>query len=299
MPTSRRTFLKNTGLTLAAASLSGMPQILAHNDRNRRPDDMTIQEAIDTIIAEIPGGRKAQTVDTVKSSDPSQKLTGIVTTFLATVDVIRTAIKKGANLIITHEPTYYNHLDETDWLKNDPVYTYKRELLEKNNIVVWRFHDYWHTYRPDGILTGFLRDMKWESYVDDTNDNICVIPETTLEKLAKEFSKKLHLDRCFTVGNPSLTCKRIGLIPGAAGRQMQIGFLRQDIDVLVVGEVSEWETAEYVRDASQAGIKKGLIILGHAQSEEPGMAYLVDWLQDIIPDMPVYHVPATDPFRPV
>ena len=75
--------------------------------------------------------------------------------------------------------------------------------------------------------------------------------------------------------------------------------LQKDIDVLVVGEVSEWETSEYVRDAAAAGMKKGLIILGHAPSEEPGMAYAAAWLRELVPGVPVFHVPSTDAFVPV
>ena len=69
------------------------------------------------------------------------------------------------------------------------------------------------------------------------------------------------------------------------------------MEVLVCGEVREWETTEYVRDAVQAGFKKGLIVVGHALSEEPGMEGLVSWLQPRVPDVPVTHVPAGDPFR--
>lgn len=294
MKPTRRTFLKASGLTLAGTSVMGLSPLFSQT--NHEKSDMTIQELIDQIIAKIPGGKLDQTVDTVKSSDPSRKLTGVVSTFLATVDVIRAAIEKGANLIITHEPTYYNHTDDTEWLANDPVYAYKRELLEKNHIVVWRFHDYWHRHRPDGILTGFLQDMGWENYLDQSRDNICVIPPTNLKKLAKEFKKKLGLGRTFIIGDPDLACTDIALLPGAWGRNSHIGYLQKEIDVLVVGEVSEWETAEYVRDAQLAGMKKGLIILGHALSEEPGMRYLVDWMGVHFPGIPVWHVAATDPF---
>lgn len=67
---------------------------------------LAIQQVIDTIIAAIPGGRKQETVDTVKTGDPAQPVKGIVTTFLATQEVIERTIALGANLIITHEPTF-------------------------------------------------------------------------------------------------------------------------------------------------------------------------------------------------
>lgn len=296
MPTpesSRRHFLKLSGMSLAAVPLVGLTPFPLDSQA------MTIQEVIDKIISQIPGGKQAGTVDTVKSGDPSQAVRGIVTTFLATVDVIRAAIEQDANLIITHEPTYYEHTDGTEWLKDDPVYTYKRDLLEKHNIVVWRYHDYWHTYRPDGILHGLLDRLDWHPYLDENRENTAVIPTISLKKLARFFKKRLDLDRTFIVGDPDLSCHQIGLLPGAWGRGKQIKMLRTDIEVLVVGEVSEWETAEYVRDAAAAGMKKGLIVLGHAQSEEPGMAYAQKWLTKLIPGVPVYHVAAHDPFQPV
>ncbi len=66
---------------------------------------------------------------------------------------------------------------------------------------------------------------------------------------------------------------------------------------MICGESAEWVTCEYVRDAMETGIGKGLIILGHAASEEPGTADVVEWLQPLIPHVPVRFVPAGDPFR--
>jgi hypothetical protein len=60
----------------------------------------------------------------------------------------------GANLVITHEPTFYNHLDETDWLTNDPVFQQKRTYIEQHNLVIWRFHDNLHQHQPDPTMAG-------------------------------------------------------------------------------------------------------------------------------------------------
>ncbi|HEX2948671.1 MAG TPA: Nif3-like dinuclear metal center hexameric protein, partial [Armatimonadota bacterium] len=76
----------------------------------------TVQNVIDTIIAAVPGAPFPGTVDTLKTGDPQQTVTGVGTTFLLTVAVIERAITQGINFIITHEPTFYNHRDETEWL---------------------------------------------------------------------------------------------------------------------------------------------------------------------------------------
>lgn len=296
-PFSRRNFLYLSGTTLAGAPLMAHSWQPFTGQEEPLAKDSTIQEVIDLIVKAC-GNPIEDTVDTVKSGDPSQEVTGIVTTFLATAEVIQKTADQGANLIITHEPTYYNHRDEIDWLKEDAVYQYKRELLEKNGIVVWRFHDYWHQHRPDGILQGFLESVGWENYEDKSRENICVIPPTPLRELAVFFKKKLGLARPFYVGDKDLECRNVGLLPGAWGGRKQMNMLsREDIEVLVVGEVAEWETCEYIRDAAFAGMKKAVIILGHAVSEEPGMKWLVGWLRPRIPAaISIGHVAAGDPF---
>ncbi len=257
----------------------------------------TIQSVIDTILQSIPGAPLADTVDTFKSGDPAQPVTGIVTTFLASYAVIQRAAELGANLIITHEPTFYNHLDETDWIKDDPVYQAKRALLDAHGIVVWRFHDHWHMHQPDGIMSGVVRAMGWEAYLPDATMPLFTLPETTVGALAAELKAKLGVAMLRVVGDLAMPCRRVGLMVGAAGGTWQIGFLGgQSMDVLVTGEIHEWETCEYVRDAIAQGRKLALIVVGHANSEEPGMAYLVEWLRERVPGVPVTHVPVGDPF---
>ena len=100
------------------------------------------------------------------------------------------------------------------------------------------------------------------------------------------------------IGDPHMMCRTVGLAVGAGGGRGQMRFLHHaDLDALACGELNEWETAEYVRDAVHMGRRVGLIVMGHASSEEPGMAYLVEWLAERLPDLAVTHVPAGDPYR--
>jgi len=100
-------------------------------------------------------------------------------------------------------------------------------------------------------------------------------------------------------GDLEMPCRTIALLPGAVGGETQIKMLmRPDVNVVICGESAEWETCEYVRDATAAGVKKALIVLGHANSEEGGMAYFSEWLRQRIPvQIPVTHFVAGDPFR--
>ncbi len=67
-------------------------------------------------------------------------------------------------------------------------------------------------------------------------------------------------------------------------------------DVLICGEVNEWETPEYVRDAIDLGNNIGLVVTGHAPSEEAGMEYVVEWLQKLFTEQKVTFIASGDPF---
>jgi putative NIF3 family GTP cyclohydrolase 1 type 2 len=259
---------------------------------------LTVQDVIDTIFAAVPAQPDSDTVDTVKLGDPAQSVTGIVTTFLATCAVIQQAAALGANLIITHEPIFYNHRDETGWLEGDPVYQAKRRLIDEHNIVIWRFHDYWHQRRPDGIIAGVLKQLGWEAYADPDRTYLCALPPLPLGELVATLKTKLNIPRVRTIGASDMICRRVGLLVGAPGGRVQIEVLgREGLDVLICGEINEREISEYVRDAAYAGQSRALIVIGHANSEEAGMGWLAEWLRPQLPGVPITHVPAGDPLR--
>jgi putative NIF3 family GTP cyclohydrolase 1 type 2 len=256
----------------------------------------TVQAVIDNILTAIPYAPYDETVDVIKTGDPSQEVTGIVTTFLASCEVLQKAVNQGANFVITREPIFYNHLDETDWLANDPVYRAKRKLIDDHGLVIWRFHDYWHSHQPDGILTGVAGALNWSSYRDPASRFGFTIPATRFDDLTADVAGKLGSRRTLTIGRPDMLCSKIALLVGAPGGKWQIEALRGDVDVLIAGEINEWETCEYVRDALLQGLSKGLIVIGHQVSEEAGMAYLVEWLRPRFPDLKIAHIPSGDPF---
>jgi putative NIF3 family GTP cyclohydrolase 1 type 2 len=259
---------------------------------------LTIQQAIDAIIAAVPGAPFRDTVDAVKVGDSSQEITSIVVTFLATCDVIEQAIQLGANLIITHEPTFYNHPDETDWLSNHSVYAAKRQLIAENNIVIWRFHDYLHSLPPDSTFMGLLNELQWDANGSPEHPYICSIESMTLMELGQYIKERLGLQTVRVVGDLTSRCERVALLPGFPPAAWQMGSLGEaGADVLITGEIHEWETSEYVRDATHLGLKKGLIVIGHMASEEPGMRRIIPWLEEQLPNVPIHFVSSGSPFH--
>lgn len=260
----------------------------------------TVQAVIDVVIRES-GGRMWRTVDGVKIGDARRQVTGVVTTFLATAAVIERAADLGANLILTHEPTFYEHRDETDWLTNDPVYRAKRGLLEERRMVVCRLHDYLHrNLAADDFYAGMAAALEWQGYADPDRPFLCSIPSVSLAELVALIKERLGVRVVRVVGDLTMTCRRVALMVGASGVGSHVrAFNDGHADVVVAGEVHEWETAEYARDALALGLGRALVVVGHAASEEAGMARLAVRLRDRFPTVVVTHVPAGDPFQVV
>jgi putative NIF3 family GTP cyclohydrolase 1 type 2 len=294
--TDRRRFIANVFKTTAATAFTAAPGMSIAKDFFMRKGAYTVQDVIDLILKEIPGAPFQQTVDTIKSGSPDAKVTGIVTTMFATIDVIKQAAQLKANFIIAHEPTFYNHIDDINWVADNHVVREKQALLSKNDITVWRFHDYWHAHNPDGIGYGVLKRTDWLQYYKPP-ELVLNIPRTSLNGITLHLKSSLGIERVRVIGDPAQTCERVALLPGAAGGQMQIALVEKEKpDVLIVGEVHEWETAEYIRDARILGNKTALVVLGHALSEEPGMEYLVEWLQPKLNGIKITHVASNNPF---
>jgi putative NIF3 family GTP cyclohydrolase 1 type 2 len=241
----------------------------------------------------------AKTVDTFKAGDPDTPVTGIAVTMMATYDVLERASAMGDNLVITHEPTFYNHLDDTDTFRkqDDPVWAQKEKFIADHHMVVWRFHDGWHLHQPDGILLGMTRALGWENFEDKTQNHIFVLPEMTVRDLANEIDRKLDIRVMRVVGDPAMKVSRVAFLPGAAGSAKQIQLLeRPEVEVLLIGEVPEWETVEYAADAVSEGKQKVLLILGHVKSEQEGMAECTRWLRSFISEVPVGFVFTKEPY---
>jgi putative NIF3 family GTP cyclohydrolase 1 type 2 len=244
-----------------------------------------------SIIKNTGANEIPKTVDVLKEGDSQTPVTGIVTCMFATMDVLKQAVSKNCNLIIAHEPLYYNHLDETTSLQNDPVYLEKKKFIVDHNLVVWRIHDYIHSMHPDGIEMGMIDKLGWKDKLAKGSTNQFVFPGITLNELLKNLKTTFPKNAFYVIGNPEMKVTNVHLAEGAPGSALHIRLLEDNnIDVLIAGESQQWETYEYMRDAVSQGKKKAIIFLGHINSEEYGMNYFASWLKSYIKDVPVSFV---------
>jgi putative NIF3 family GTP cyclohydrolase 1 type 2 len=285
----------NSPLVCATMLLAISTSFLPAHAQRPKPTARTI---VEEIKKQVGVEWQQDTVDTFKAGDADTPVTGVAVTMMATLDVLERASARGLNFVITHEPTFYAHLDTPEGMpQNDPVWAEKRAFIEKHNMVVWRFHDHWHMRHPDGIEAGVVHTLNWEKFQTPNNQYLFALPETTLQKLAEEVASKLRSPVVRVVGQPDMKVTKVGLSPGAAGFESETHALeRDDVQVLLVGETREWETVEYAADAVTEHRKKALIVIGHIPSEQPGMEECSRWLKTFVKDVPIEFVPAKQPF---
>ena len=259
---------------------------------------LTAAEVMQRVLAATGATPPTNTVDTLKAGDPNTVVTGIATTFMDTYAVLEQAVSSGDNLIITHEPTFYNHLDDQGALTGDPVLQQKLSYIREHHLVIWRFHDTWHLRQPDGILAGVVAQFGWEAYEGASDPHVFTLPATTVGAIAADLQKRTGARLIRIVGNSALRASGVALYPGASGEDKQIKALEQDnVQLLVAGEAREWETVPYVQDAAGEGRSKALILLGHEVSEEAGMQECARWLRTLFPKLPVNFISAGEPFH--
>jgi len=357
---SRRDFV-----ALTAAGAVATPFLL-DNGLARAAAGVTAQDIVDRIKKNIGVDWSSDDVDTFKAGDPSTIVTGIVTTSMATLDVLQKAVQAGANLVITAAPTFYSRADlstpagrgfgaggagrgqpprgagpgtatapspatvsgpgtgasapmpptppmpqpavppgqppaaPTITAPPDPVYAGKNAFIEKHKLVVFRLTQHWNQRKPDPRAQGLAAAMGWTKYKAGDDALRYEVPGITLETLASQLKKTLGTRGGIRViGDRTMTVRKIGLLPGYTMIQASIAMM-PGVDVIVTGEVQEWESATYAQDVAFAGVKKGFISIGRVVNEAPGMQVCTDWLKTIVPEVPMRFISAGDPYwRPL
>ena len=251
---------------------------------------MTCQELINELkaMAATPIDEN-QTCDTFKSGDPSAEIVGIAVSMFATPDVVRKASECGANLLIVHEPTYYNHFDTE---KNDcPPASLKEKLIKDSGITIFRFHDYAHSCSPDLICEGELKysGLKGEfreGKYSAVNDFILDEPMSALQ-LAKTLEEKLGIKHIRIAGNAHAEGRKISCNFGTPGHLVES---LAESDFVLTGEICEWQLGEIARDYGQLGFNKAILVMGHIGSERAGMKHLADILVQRHPELSIQYI---------
>lgn len=217
--------------------------------------------------------------DTCRHGDPNVEVSKVGVAMIATPEVIRAVKEWGAQLLIVHEPTYYNHMEEHS---DEKIENKKHEIIQESGIAIYRYHDHPHYTKPDLIAAGQLKKLGLQGDIEytDTFDLVRLHLETPITpvELAKHIEKKCGIKHVRICGARNSLCTEISALFGASGLEFE-ELKRDNSEIVLTGETCEWMCAEYARDAAQLGYNKALIIMGHIGSERDGMEYVAELLK--------------------
>ena len=271
-------------------------------------EPLTAEAVVRRLQSELGGDWPAAGPDGVKAGDPATVVKGIATTAMATLDVLKEAVKAKANLIVTYEPTFYGRADgrapaapgggrgQFGVSPDDPVLKAKREFIEKNGIVVFRLRDHWQTRKENDMVTGLADALGWSSGRVKSDDALYDIPAATAEETVNLIRRRLNIRGGLRgVGDRKATIRRVLLHPGS----MTPAIMWQrygEVDMVIAGEVREWENTLYAADIFTAGEKRALVTIGRVVSEDPGMRACAEWLKTAVKEVPSKWIGAGDPY---
>ncbi|MBE7021438.1 MAG: hypothetical protein E7411_08420 [Ruminococcaceae bacterium] len=227
--------------------------------------------------------------DVCKAGDPEKEVRKVAVTMFPTVKVIKEAVEWGADLLIVHEPLYFNGREEVN--ENDKVATAKKELVEKSGLTIFRYHDHPHYTVPDIIAKGEFKYMQLPGRYESTEifDLARFYPDEpiTASELARHIEINLGVKHLRICGARDIPSTVISSVFGSGGEIAFNELKREDSQIVLVGETCEWAYGEYARDAAELGFNKSLIIMGHIGSERDGMKYTRDLLLEKHPELSV------------
>jgi len=256
--------------------------------------DILAQQLIQRILAKTGATNRPQTVDRISAGDPTQPVTGIAVTTLASLEVLKAAAKAGRNLVLTYDPAFWSTADDLARLETNSLFAEKRDFLRSHNMVLFNLHDHWRDRMPDGIAVGMAQALGWQAETSDAN--LFRRPATTLLGLAQELSEKLDDKTLRVVGDPKLPVATVATAFGRVERLAGIALINRPLDVVVCGYAWEWELVEYAQDMIAAGGKKGLVLLGQNASLSAGMKYCAGWIKEFVPEVPVEFFANPEPY---
>jgi len=238
----------------------------------------------------------AHTVDTIIAGDANAAITGIAVGWMSYTWALQRAVELNCNVFITHEPTYYGHLDRLEGSFRQAALD-KQAFIQTRRLAVLRCHDLWDQYPgigiPDswGAFLGLGEAVESQSYfrVYDAGGQ-------TAQEVAHQVASRTALfgqPGVQLIGPPEKRVFRLGSGTGAiTPLSVLVQQFHVDMALCTDDGLVYWRDAAYAID-----LEIPVAVVNHSVSEEAGLVNLAAHLRSRFPEIPVHHIPQRCMFR--
>lgn len=226
-----------------------------------------------------------QTVDRVIAGDPEKEVRTVLVTWISSLDAVCDAIARGFDMLMTHEPTFYDHLDKEEAREQSEVAREKKQLIEENGLVVVRNHDVWDRFPEVGVPWAWARFLEmgdkpvetgWAGYQHRYD-----IEPISLEQLAKRIARKtatIGEAGVQMIGDGNQMVSRIGVGTGCCCSTDCFESMGCDVSIVCDDGSCYWANLQRAADQRHPVIR-----VNHNTSEEPAMITLTDYINANLP----------------
>ena len=251
-----------------------------------------------------PWIQSMDTVDRIIVGDGDKPVRRVLVTWMPTLAAVRHAIDGGYDMLMAHEPTFYDHRDYRDNpqdLKTVAVAKAKKKLIEDSGLVIVRNHDTWDVFPEVGIA------YAWGQFLGFGNKPAKIgggnymhrydIAATTLDELAGRVAARvasLGEDAVQVVGDGGQTVSKVGTGCGCAANPATFQSMGCDVSIVTDDGTRYWGELQRAEDEGHPFIR-----VHHGTSEEPGMVTLTEYINANIPGVQADHLPHRPMYRTV
>lgn len=254
-------------------------------------------EILEHFISRADWVDRTKTVDRLIIGDPEIDVDNCLVTWMPNSNALRYMVEHRFQLLICHEPTFWNHLDNRP--ADDRSIQDKVKFIMDNNLVILRNHDCWDRWPKIGIpwaWAEFLRLGNKPSKIGaDGYQHRYDVDPISVDDLAGRMA-----DRCMKIGEPmvqvtgdgSQKVSRIGIGTGC-GCDINT-YIEMGCDCSIVCDDGScyWAGIQKAED-----LKHPVIRVNHGTSEEPGMVTLTEYINDNLDGIHAEHLPHGSTFR--
>mgnify|MGYP005837765929 CR=1 FL=1 len=250
----------------------------------RQPTTLDIRKYL---LDHSPGVNPNDTVDTVKIGDPTKPVRKAGVSWYPSIETIKAAHEAGCDLLICHEPTFWEHAAPENSYRNKAPGAAKREYLEKTGMVILRAHDTWDRWPRDGIRDSWARFLDLGKPVyekpDDPFRAIYAIKPQTLRDFARTLARKVRPlgdDSVQVMGDPDRIVRRPAIGVGCISPDEDAVKAGADVVIVCFDGASYWQARERLHEMGAA-----VITMEHGTTEMPGIESLCRHLAEKFPQV--------------
>lgn len=239
------------------------------------------------------------TVDRIIIGNPDKRIKSILVTWISSFEALQAAVKGGFDMVITHEPTFWENADELQVTYNNGIGMVKRKFIEANDLVILRCHDVWDRMPLVGIPWAWARFLGFGDKPCTTGMKGFLhrydIDPIRLDDLAGRVAAKTYeigepiIQVC---GDSTQVISRVGIGTGCFCNPSDFQEMGCNVSIVCDDGTGYWREIQRAMDE-----KHPIIRVNHGTSEEPGMATLTEYINKIFPGVCCVHHPHRASYR--